>query len=292
MDGAPVAFRSAGVARLLGVQALPFVFSFVIALVLVALVRRRLVEAGMERENYRGRRLPVPIGVAIVPAALIALIPVTLIARLTTADIFPSDLSLVIAFIPGVALLGLVDDVLSGSSRGLRGHAAAAFGGRFSSGVLKALGTLGLALLVASSLPVSDGEFLLSAAVLVLATNAFNLLDLRPGRSVKTLLLLLLGVTLATQITEPLAALGLFIGPLLVCGFYDLREKAMLGDAGSNVVGALAGVALVLTLDKSEQLVALAILLLINLYGEFRSISTVVEKLPGLRHLDSLGRPS
>jgi UDP-GlcNAc:undecaprenyl-phosphate GlcNAc-1-phosphate transferase len=277
---------------LLGVQALPFVLSLLVAVVLVPLVRRRLVEAGLERENYRGRRLPVPIGVAIVPAALIALIAITLLARLTTADVFPTDLSLVIAFVPGIALLGFVDDVLSGSPRGVRGHAAAAMKGGFSSGLLKALGTLGLALLVASSLPGSDSEFLLAAAVLVLATNAFNLLDLRPGRSVKALVLLGLGLTIATQITEPLAALGIFIGPVLVCGFYDLREKAMLGDAGSNVIGALAGVWIVLTLDTGEQVIALIVLALINLYGEFRSISTVIEKAPGLRHLDSFGRPS
>ncbi|MBA3748349.1 MAG: hypothetical protein H0W96_12790 [Solirubrobacterales bacterium] len=273
-------------------QALPFVFALVIAIGLVPLVRSRLVEAGLERENYRGRRLPVPIGVAIVPVALIALIPITLLARLTTADVFPADLSLVIAFIPAVALLGFVDDVLAGSSRGFRGHAAAAMKGSFSTGLLKALGTLGLALLVASALPVSDGEFLLSAAVLVLATNAFNLLDLRPGRAVKAFLLLALCLTVATQIIQPLAALGLFIGPMLVCGWFDLREQAMLGDAGSNVVGAMAGVLIVLTLDTSEQVVALVLLVIINLYGEFRSISNVIEKLPGLRHLDSLGRPS
>jgi UDP-N-acetylmuramyl pentapeptide phosphotransferase/UDP-N-acetylglucosamine-1-phosphate transferase len=277
---------------LLGVQALPFVFALVVAIVLVPLVRNRLVEAGLERENYRGRRLPVPIGVAIVPAALIALIPIALLARLSAADVFPRDLSLVIAFIPGVALLGFVDDVLAGSSRGFRGHASAAIKGSFSSGLLKALGTLGLALLVASSLPGSDSEFLLAAAVLVLATNAFNLLDLRPGRAVKTFLLLALCLTVATQITEPLKALGLFIGPMLVCAWYDLREKAMLGDAGSNVIGAMAGVLIVLTLDTGEQVVALVVLVIINLYGEFRSISTVIEKVPGLRHLDSLGRPS
>ena len=75
---APGAFRSARLARLLGVQALPFLFSLVVAVVLVPLVRTRLVDAGMQRENYRGVRLPVPIGVAIVPAALIALIPITL----------------------------------------------------------------------------------------------------------------------------------------------------------------------------------------------------------------------
>ena len=273
-------------------QALPFVFSLLVAIGLVPLVRRRLVEAGMQRENYRGVQLPVPLGVAIVPVALIALIPIALLARLTTLDIFPADLSIVIAFIPGVALLGLVDDVMAGESRGLRGHLAAASKGQFSSGMLKATGTLGLALLVASSLPGSDSEFLLAAAVLVLTTNAFNLLDLRPGRSVKALILVGIGLTVATQLTEPAAALGIFLGPVLVAGFFDLREKAMLGDAGSNVIGALAGVWIVLTLEPSEQLIAFAVLLLINLYGEFRSISTVIEKVPLVRHLDSFGRPS
>ena len=273
-------------------QILPFLFSFAVAIALVPLVRTRLVEAGMTRENYRGSSLPVPIGVAIVPAALIALIPVMLIARLTTADIFPTDLALVLTFVPGVALLGLIDDVLSGDSRGWRGHASTALSGGFSSGLLKAAGTLGLALLVASSLPGSDGAFLLATAVLVLSTNAFNLLDLRPGRSVKAFLLLGLALTIATQITEPAAALGLFIGPVLVAGWFDLREKGMLGDAGSNVIGAMAGIWIVLTLDTTEQVVALVILIIINLYGEFRSLSKVIEKTPGIRQLDSFGRPS
>jgi len=157
---------------------------------------------------------------------------------------------------------------------------------------VKAVGTLGLALTVASSLPGSKAEFLLAAAVLVLATNAFNLLDLRPGRSVKGFVLLGIGLTISTQNVEALAAMGIFGGPILVAGFFDLREKAMLGDTGSNVIGALAGLWLVLTLDTNGQLVALGVLLLLNIFGEFRSISNVIERVPGLRHLDSAGRPS
>ena len=144
---------------------------------------------------------------------------------------------------------------------------------------------------MASSLPGSDADFLLAAAVLVLATNTFNLLDLRPGRSVKAFVLLGIGLTASTQNTVALAGLGIFIAPVLVAGFYDLREKAMLGDAGSNAIGGLAGLWIVLTLEPSDQLIALGILLVINIFGEFRSISKVIERIPGLRHLDSLGRP-
>jgi len=273
------------------VQALPFVFSLLVAVALVPLVLSRLSEAGLTRENYRGRVLPVPLGLAIVPVALIALIPVMLLARLTDLDVYPDNLGFAIVFVPGIALLGLVDDMLAGAGRGWRGHGRDVLGGALSTGLLKAAGTLGLALLVASSLPGSDADFLLAAAVLVLATNAFNLLDLRPGRSVKAFVLLGIGLTIATTNTQALAGLGLFIGPVLVAGFFDLRERAMLGDAGSNAIGALAGLWLVLTLDTDGQLVALAVLLLVNLFGEFRSISNVIEKVPGLRHLDSLGRP-
>jgi UDP-N-acetylmuramyl pentapeptide phosphotransferase/UDP-N-acetylglucosamine-1-phosphate transferase len=273
------------------VQALPFVFSLLVAVGLTPLVVSRLTDAGLTRENYRDRPLPVPLGLVIVPVALIALIPVMLLARLTEADVYPDNLGFAVIFVPGVALLGLIDDVLSGAGRGWRGHGSDVMSGALSTGLLKAAGTLGLALLVASSLPGSDADFLLATAVLVLATNAFNLLDLRPGRSVKGFVLLGIGLTVATQNTEALAGLGLFIAPVLVAGFYDLREKAMLGDAGSNAIGALAGLWIVLTMDTDGQLIALAVLFLLNLFGEFRSISNVIEKVPGLRHLDSLGRP-
>ena len=40
---------------------------------------------------------------------------------------------------------------------------------------------------------------------------------------------------------EPLELLGIFIGPALVVAAFTLRERAMLGDTGSNLIGALAG---------------------------------------------------
>src|SRR6185503_2177486 len=88
-------------------------------------------------------------------------------------------------YVLGVAGLGLVDDALGGAPRGWRGHGAAALRGSISTGALKAAGSLGLALYALSGLGYSDGEYLMATGVLVLFTNLFNLLDLRPGRSVK-----------------------------------------------------------------------------------------------------------
>jgi hypothetical protein len=158
--------------------------------------------------------------------------------------------------------------------------------------VLKAVGSLGLALLATGVYVPGDGRWLLAAAVLVLATNVFNLLDLRPGRSGKVFVLLGVGLTLGAWELRPLWDIGLFAGPALVACAYDLRERAMLGDTGANLLGALAGLWLVLTVSETGQLIALAVLAIVTVYGELRSISALVERTPGLRELDSWGRPS
>ena len=128
--------------------------------------------------------------------------------------------------------------------------------------------------------------------MLVLATNVFNLLDLRPGRAAKAFVALGAGLAIGAGELRTLWTLGLLAGPALVAGGYDLRERAMLGDTGANVLGALAGLWLVLTLSGTGQLIALGVLLAITVYGELRSISELIERTPGLRELDSWGRPS
>ncbi len=168
--------------------------------------------------------------------------------------------------------------------------AAAILSGDFSSGALKAVGTLGLALVVLANPDLTVLEVALATLLVVTTTNLFNLLDLRPGRSIKVFVLLGAGLLIGSANLEPLWWLGLFVGPILVFLPFDLRERGMLGDTGSNVVGAVAGLWMVMTLPMAGQAIALTVVLGITIYGEFRSISALVEKTPGLRGLDSLGR--
>ena len=274
-------------------HALPFALSLLFAVALAPGLWRLLRDTGHVEENYRGRRLPCPLGLLVPAGALLALIPLTLIQRLAKEPVFELHTFSICLYAVGVLLLGLIDDLLGDERvRGWRGHLAALAGGELSPGILKAAGSLGLALLATLALESSVGDWLLATAVLVLATNVFNLLDLRPGRAVKAFVLLGAGLTIGAGQLRALWSLGLFAGPALVAGLYDLREKAMLGDTGANLLGALAGLWLVLTLSTTGQLVALAILLVITVYGELRSISTLVERTPLLRGLDSWGRPS
>ncbi len=254
------------------------------------------------RQNYRGRSVAFPAGIAVIAAALVALVPLALIDQLDDGKVFRPETGAVVTYVLGVALLGLIDDVVGsgalgiseqdgpGPPRGWRGHARATLHGRFSTGTLKAAGSLGIALFVLRGRGVDTGEYLLAVALLVLATNLFNLLDLRPGRSAKALILLGAGLTIGSRDVQPLWTLGLFIGPVLVLLPLDLRERAMLGDTGSNVIGAIAGLWLVLALSTLAQGIALGVIAVVTVYGEFRSLSELIERTPLLRQLDSLGR--
>jgi UDP-GlcNAc:undecaprenyl-phosphate/decaprenyl-phosphate GlcNAc-1-phosphate transferase len=271
------------------VRALPSLVALVAAAFLTAPILRHLQREGFVRENWRGVALPFPAGIAIVAAGFVSIGACAALAQLADADVFEEGALRAMFYVPGVALLGLIDDTLGGSSRGWRGHGAAVARGGFSTGALKASGALALALFALGGVD-GDGRYLLAVALLVLTTNLFNLLDLRPGRAVKGLVLLGAALTLGTWDAHPLAALGAFAAPALIVGLFDLREQAMLGDVGSNLVGALAGLWLVLSLGTTGQLIALAIVLALTIYGEFRSLNAAIEKTPLVREIDSLGR--
>lgn len=272
-------------------HALPFVLGAVCAAALASPLLRALSDSGHVKPNYRRRDVVFPFGVLSVAGALVALIPLVVLRQLeVTSVLYPKGLDITV-YVLGVAFLGLADDMLGGEPRGWRGHGQALREGRLSTGALKAAGSLGLALYVTSQPGLSTGRWLLESAVLVLATNAFNLLDLRPGRATKVFVLLGLGLTIGAASFSALWTLGLFVGPALVAGVYDLRERAMLGDTGANLLGALAGLWLVLTLSELGQAIALVLLVLVTVYGELRSITSLVERVPLLRRLDSLGRP-
>jgi len=278
-------------------HALPFLVALASATILAPAVLRALSGGGHVRPNYRSRLLPCPFGVLVLAASLLALIPLMLLEKLASTQVFHAEGLPIAVYALGVIGLGLIDDTLGASGpdrparRGWRGHGAAVLRGEPSTGALKAAGSLGLALFTMGYLELSNGRWLLAAAVLALATNVFNLLDLRPGRSTKAFVLLAAGLGIGSGEVRPLWSLGLFVAPALVAGFYDLRERAMLGDTGANLLGALAGLWLVLTLSGTGQLVALVLLAAVTLYGELRSISALVERVPGLRELDSWGRP-
>ena len=168
-----------------------------------------------------------------------------------------------------VAALGLADDLWSGPERGFRAHLQAGA----TTGVLKLVGIPLYALLRTRSA---------SAALLVaLAANALNQLDTRPGRALKAF-----GV--GALVVRPRAP-GAVAAAILLAP-YDLGEMSMLGDCGSNALGAVLGFGSVERLSRRQRLSAIAALAGLTLLGERRSLGALVEATPVLRELDALGR--
>jgi UDP-GlcNAc:undecaprenyl-phosphate GlcNAc-1-phosphate transferase len=256
-------------------------------------MRRR----GLVRENYRGVAVAFPAGAVLIACSLIALAPLAILDDRADLDLLDPELRRWAVYVLGVALLGLLDDGLGrgaavDTDRGWRGHARAVARGRFSTGAIKAVGALALAAYATQGRGQEDVRYLADLALLLLATNLFNLLDLRPGRVEKAFGLLLAGLCLGTWTAAPIEILGVFMGPVAIGAAFTLRERAMLGDTGSNLVGALAGISLLLVLSQDARLIALAVVAALTVYGEFRSISAGVDRVPPLRWLDSLGRVS
>ena len=166
---------------------------------------------------------------------------------------------------PLTTAIGLADDLWSGPERGFRAHLRA----RRTTGVLKLAGIPLVGLLRTRSI---------SVALLVgLSANVLNQLDTRPGRALKAYALA------ATAVEAPLG-LAVLLLP------YDLREMGMLGDAGSNGLGALLGLSSVNRFTGRGRWVAISALAGLTLLGESRSLGELIERTPGLRELDAFGR--
>jgi hypothetical protein len=170
---------------------------------------------------------------------------------------------------PVVTATGLADDLWSGPERGFRAHLGA---GR-TTGVLKLVAIPAWALLRTRSL---------SGALLVaLSANLMNQLDTGPGRALKAYAVVSLALRRRPGRADGVAVL---IAP------YDLREMAMLGDAGSNALGAVLGLSSVARFTGRRRWSAIGALAFLTLVGEQRSLGALIERTPVLRELDAWGR--
>ena len=198
----------------------------------------------------------------------------------------------------GAGAFGALDDLLgTGSSKGLRGHLAAARRGEVTTGAIKVAGLGATGLLSAwiidgSRIRTGAMATLVGGAVIAGSANIANLLDLRPGRALKVVLLLSAPVIAGGRGSlMSTATAGAAAGAAMAALPDDLAGHSMLGDTGANSAGALLGTALVARTGLRGRLLALAVVTTMTLASEKVSFTKVIESTPFLRELDALGRP-
>lgn len=248
------------------------------------------------RTNHRGRPLPTAAGL-VLPLAVLAME-----AMLTTAaalgvdlpaeSVEPRRLGVLVAV--GFALLGLLDDLGgAGQSGGFRGHLRSLARGELTTGGVKLLfgAALSVVVVAASTEGRSLGRLVGDAALVALAANLANLLDRAPGRVLKSALVAFAVLLVGAGAEPDLAGVALVLGAAAALLLPDVRERAMLGDTGANVVGAALGLGVVVACSPGVRLVALVAVAALNLASEVVSFSRVIDATPPLRWLDRAGRP-
>jgi UDP-N-acetylmuramyl pentapeptide phosphotransferase/UDP-N-acetylglucosamine-1-phosphate transferase len=202
-----------------------------------------------------------------------------------------SERALLGAAISLAALAGLYDDYRSGGARGIRLHLKELANGRVTPGVVKLVVILGAAAWAVVGLDGGPLRILLAIPVVAGSANLWNLLDVRPGRALKAFLVAALALV-AWYVRYDDLLIPVAIGSTAALLFWDLRERAMLGDAGSNVLGFIIGLAVFRLLPTWGLAMALVAILILHALGETVTLSRIIEGTPPLRWFDRLGRLS
>lgn len=259
-------------------------FSLLLSIIITPVFFTVWQRIGPKRDNYLGNKIPVGAGI-------IMLFPVIIInysiAPTKVFHIFAGGSIL-------LGLVGLVDDLWGNSQiKGFKGHFKALLHGKITSGLLK-VAAGGVASLTAS-LIISAGyqDLIINFLLIALFINTLNLFDLRPGRCLKIFfflaLLIYLGAWFYGNYRE---AVYLFV--MVAAGIslfvYDLRARAMLGDAGSNILGFTLGFAFAIIFPLYLKAPFTLLLVFLHWYTEKSSLTEVISKNEILNYLDNLGR--
>jgi UDP-GlcNAc:undecaprenyl-phosphate GlcNAc-1-phosphate transferase len=263
---------------------------------------RFMVEGGLVKPNYREERIPAVAGLIFV-----VLLPVTTVLGMIFA--IPSfttiNAVLFLWVVMGMGLIGFIDDVVGNNDyKGFRGHLKALFKEhRLTTGGFKACfgAVVALVFSIASANLTGAKELSWTVAILwtvissfllvTLAANTINLFDLRPGRAGKIYIFGFIVILMFTKNFEVYT--GLFLPILAIMLFYlpyDLKGRVMMGDVGSNLLGASLGTMMVWMFSDLGKIVAIIVLVLLHLAAEKISFSKLIDRHPFLRSLDDLGR--
>jgi hypothetical protein len=118
--------------------------------------------------------------------------------------------------------------------------------------------------------------------------NLWNGLDVRPGRALKFGLVAMIGIVNAPVGSLPTLP-GVAFGSVLAL-WPDLRERAMLGDSGANLLGFTVGTGLYVVLPGQGVAVGAVAAVVLNVLAETVTLSRAIDAIPPLRWFDGLGR--
>jgi hypothetical protein len=234
-------------------------------------------------ENHRGLLVPRTLGFALAVGAAASAALVGVLDDVEVSGwVATGAAGLVFA-------AGLIDDLTPAGPRGLRGHLGALVRGHVSTGIVKLFVVGAAALVLVAAGPERGGAARISGVILIAgAANVWNGLDVRPARALKFSYPAFLAIGAFAWALAPFVP-GVALAALLVLP-WDAGERAMLGDAGANLLGFAVGTMTYHSLPSDRVWVAALAVLLLTIAAETVTLSRLIAAVPPLRWYDRLGR--
>jgi hypothetical protein len=239
-------------------------------------------------KNVRGVLVPRTLGIWLVIASIVSALAVELARPLGAEAVSRAGWGALAATVL-VFSAGLVDDLSPAGPRGLRDHLRAFVSRRVTTGIVKIVVVVAAAIVSIALQGRGTGVDRFAGVVLVAGcANLWNGLDVRPGRALKFGLVAMLGI-----VNAPIGVLptlpGVAVGSALAL-WRDLREVAMLGDSGANLLGFTIGYGLYSVLPGWGVEVGALVAVALNVVADTITLSRVIGSVPPLRWFDQLGR--
>jgi len=279
-----------------------YVLIFVITLIFTNLIypwlSKMMRDSGLVKPNYKNELIPAAGG-------LVFIVVLPIIMGIGLFFSFPgytiTNVTLLLLLTLGTGFMGFLDDQLGNNlNKGFRGHLKAFFQEKtLTTGGFKlffgALIALFFSLGITKELQLDFWHLfwliILNFLLVALSTNTINTFDLRPGRAGKFFLLGFVLISIFAHNFSTYFGLLIPLVTILICYLpLDLKAQIMLGDLGSNLLGAALGAMGCWMLDLPGKIVFLTILLGLQFAAEKFSFTSLIEQNKILKSLDDLGR--
>ena len=219
--------------------------------------------------NYRGQPILTATGNWLALSFVLGSLPLLIWSR---------DLIFFWFFLLSITFIGFLDDIILEKAKGLKGHLLKLKTGQLTPGILKLVFIFIFSVGVAFFF--KRRYWLIDGLLLSLLANTVNTLDTRPLRAISFYLVSLLMSTLTNFQSLFTALAWVLAGGVLVIYPSEKKETTMLGDAGSNFLGAMLGiVAWNFALHTRIALIVLA--LIWQVLADRYSFSRFLEKIKG-----------
>jgi UDP-GlcNAc:undecaprenyl-phosphate GlcNAc-1-phosphate transferase len=267
-----------------------------IGMVMLPGVIRFLIQHGVTAVNYKSENIPVGMGLFLGIMLIIYLLILKATDFFMFVTFIKNDEMIImhsyILTLLVILFLGWLDDTIGDKNiKGFSGHWKRWKDDKIiTTGLLK----IGVTGLMASWMVIETFEnvhiSILRLAIIVLMTNAMNLLDLRPGRTLKAFFMLCTAIFIFGTWFHSMEYLLPVLIPALIIFRKDLKAKIMLGDTGANFLGFALGFNLSVFAPVWFQMVILVLLIAVHWIAARKSITTLIENHRILYWLDHWGR--